>query len=64
MREAASLNGVANLSELARVAMNRMLSSPITPAGLNEQVRELRGKIDGLSLEIERLSRAMPGAAD
>lgn len=62
LRQAASVIGVTNLSELARVAMNRMVESPKPERiGRTEQFRELRVKIQSLSSELERLSRAVPG---
>jgi hypothetical protein len=63
LRHAGSMIGVTNLSELARVAMNRMLDSPRPEqVALEEQFRELRAKILNLSSELDRLSRAIPGA--
>lgn len=65
VRQVASVIGVSNLSELARVAMNRMVDSPQPdPAALPQQFRDLRVKIQSLSSELKRLSRAVPGATE
>jgi hypothetical protein len=65
LRQAGSVIGVTNLSELARVAMNRMLESPkLEQVALSDQFRELRVKIQQLSSELERLSRTVTDAAD
>ena len=62
LRHAGSIIGVTNLSELARVAMNRMLDSPKPEqVALEEQFRELRSKIQNLSSELELLSRRVEG---
>jgi hypothetical protein len=59
LRQVGSARGVNNLSELARVAMNRMLDTPRPEqAGLPEQVQELRVKVESLSSELERLIQA------
>ena len=64
LRAAASLSGAANLSELARVALNRLLDAGNNePIGISEQVRNLRVKIQDITLELERLSQAVPRAA-
>ena len=60
MREAESLHGVRSLSELARVAMNRMLCAPPEQVGLPEQVQDLRVRMETLSSEVKRLSRSVP----
>jgi len=56
LRQAGTAHGLNNLSELARVAMNRLLDTP-APVGLPEQVQELRVKIENLSTELKRLSQ-------
>ena len=69
LRKAGSVHGLNNISELARVAMNRMLEAQQSHCdapiglGLPEQVQELRAKLEGLSSEVKRLSQALPGIA-
>jgi len=78
LRKAGSVHGLTNISELARVAMNRMLEAQqfqregflngtqqetSAHLGLPEQVQELRVQLEGLSSEVKRLSRALPAAS-
>ena len=60
-----SVTGVKNVSELARAALNRMLDFPNSDQSeLHEKVQELRVKIQGLSSELDRLSRSVPEVAE
>ena len=49
--------GLSSLSELARLAISRLIAaSNSEPLALDEQIRNLRERISGLSLELEDLS--------
>ena len=49
--------GVSSLSELARLAISRLIAaSNSEPVALDEQIRDLRERISRLSLELEGLS--------
>ncbi len=53
-REACSVHGVRSLSELARVAMQKMASHPKTTIDL--QIQQLRDRVLSLSAELEGLA--------
>ncbi len=55
LRKAAEAAGVDNMSEVARSAVRRLISTPNVP--LDEQVRTLRAKIESLGNEVDRVSR-------
>ena len=63
MREYCVVIGVRSLSEMARVAMERLIDSQNGNAeAINEQVRGLRSKIKDLASEVERISHLVENA--
>ena len=57
MREHCALIGVQSLSEMARVAMQRLIEAQNADGEtIYVQVRHLRSKIQDLSSEVERIS--------
>jgi hypothetical protein len=65
LRRTGKAIGVTNVSELARVAMNRMLdSSKPEQAVLLDQFRDLRDNIESLSFKLERLIQSLPREID
>ena len=60
LREACRLLGANSVSEMARMAMQRLISVPDgRELGVQEQVRSLHSKLDDLTLELNRLSKAV-----
>ena len=63
MREHCTLIGVTSLSEMARVAMERLIESQDGHGeAIREQVRTLRNRIRDLSSEVERISHLVEHA--
>ncbi len=56
-RDACDTVGVRSLSELARAAMQHLLSSHHNGASLNDEVNQLRSQVSLLSREVERIAR-------
>jgi phage shock protein A len=56
-RDACASVGVRSLSELARAAMQHMITARPNGTSLDEQVRELRRQVSQLSREVEQISR-------
>ena len=55
--QACSAQGLQNVSELARVAMQVLIQGNKVPETFDEQLQDLRARIQHLSVEFERLSR-------
>jgi hypothetical protein len=58
-QEICAAHGVRSISDLARAAMDEMVASGTPPTPLSREVRELRGRVRTLSLELERLTEAV-----
>jgi chromosome segregation ATPase len=56
-REACAAAGVRSLSELARAAMQNLITSRSNGNSLDDQVGELRHQVAQLSREVERIAR-------
>jgi len=56
-REACATVGVRSLSELARAAMQQLVTSRPNGTSLDDQVRELRNQVLQLSREVEHIAR-------
>lgn len=56
-REACATVGVRSLSELARAAMQQLITSHPNGTSLDDQVRELRHQVLQLSREVEHIAR-------
>ncbi len=54
-REACTNHGVRSVSELARTAMQSLVSMEGIPVSLQDQVKELRDRLAQLSGEVQRL---------
>ena len=56
-RSACPAVGARSISELARVAIERLTASPDVPPAVDTQMRALNSKIQVLATELERLSQ-------
>lgn len=58
LRKACTAHGVANVSELARTAMDRVIAEDAaSQASFDRQLRDLKDRVQILSAEIDRLSQ-------
>jgi hypothetical protein len=58
-REICATRGVDSISNLARMAMENFAASENQPDPLASQIRDLRGQIQSLALEVDRLARTV-----
>ncbi len=63
LRDACSLHGARNVSELARAAMQNLIEGKDIAVPLPEQVHQLRERVSVLSSEVERISRQVDSPA-
>ena len=59
LRDACATAGVRSLSELAREAMQQIITSRCNGGSLDNQVRELRDQMSMFARELERIARRM-----
>jgi hypothetical protein len=59
LQQACSTAGVRSLSELARAAVQHIITGSLDGISLHDQVRELRDQVSQLSLDMERMSQRM-----
>jgi hypothetical protein len=66
LRAACTAEGVASVSELARVAMDAVLKRHAGPGPVTDQLVDLRDRVAILAAEIDRLARSLsqPEPAD
>lgn len=57
LRNACMAQGVASVSELVRAAMDRVIAVSSTSRTFEEQLRDLRDRVQGLTADIDRLSQ-------
>src|SRR4051794_32114321 len=55
--QACSAQGLRSVSELARTAVNNMIRGSRITATVDDQLQDLRARVQTLSTEVERLSR-------
>ena len=51
--------GIRSISDMARMAMQRVISPQSSEDRLSEEVCDLRDRVRALSFEVDRLSKAM-----
>lgn len=60
LRDACSSHGVRSISELARTAMQSLVTTDGHPAPLHQQLQELRDRLNHLCHEVDRLKQGSP----
>jgi len=57
VRRLCSENGVRSISDLARTALHKLVAAEHQADPLSFEVRDLRSRVDSLSIQIDRLSQ-------
>jgi Arc/MetJ-type ribon-helix-helix transcriptional regulator len=57
LHEACLARGMSSISDLARAALRKMKIDDAKPAAISDEVRDLKDRIEVMSLELERVSQ-------
>lgn len=57
LHEACLAQGVSSLSDLARSALRKVMVDDTKPRAISDEVRDLKDRIELMSLELERVSQ-------